>query len=254
MDIKRRYNFTGKALFFPKENILVIGDLHLGYEEALRQGGLEVPINQFKEAAEELGRTIQNIKARYGHIGELRIIFLGDVKHHFNFLATEKEEIKKLLSFLRKNGIDEDRVIFIRGNHEKNEKSGKYLDFYIEKDIAFIHGHKDFLEIYDKTINLVVMGHIHPTLTLTDKMNIKQEKYKCFLIGRYKKKDFIILPSFFSAAEGVSLNDFDDKKGYDFSIIPNEELGNFEVFACQEIGSEKDALDFGKLKKFSRKE
>ncbi len=57
------------------------------------------------------------------------------------------------------------------------------------------------------------------------------------------------MPSFISATEGVSLNEFIDSKGYDMSIIPNKDLENFEVFACREGRGEKCALDFGKLRK-----
>jgi putative SbcD/Mre11-related phosphoesterase len=250
--IDKKIHFVGKAIFFQKEKILAIGDLHLGYESALRSGGLELPLKQFEEVKEELQKTLEYIRARYGKIE--KIIFLGDVKHHFNFLATEKEEIQKLISFLRKY-LDENKIIFIRGNHEKNEKSGKYCDYYIEKDIAFIHGDRDFLEIYDKCINIVVMGHIHPTITLSDKMNIKREKYKSFLIGRHKKKDFIILPSFIGITEGISANEFADEKGYDFSIIPLKELENFDVYVVQDpnISSESEALCFGKLKNLREK-
>ena len=245
-EANKKYVFVGKTLFFPKDKILVVGDLHLGYDEALRQGGLEIPIGQFKETEKELTNTLENIKAKFGKIEQ--IIFLGDIKHHFNYLASEREEIKKLLSFLKKRGFEENNIIFIRGNHEKNEKNEKFIDFYIVKDMAFTHGDKEFLEVYDKNINLVVMGHLHPTVTLEDRMKIKNEKYKCFLVGRYKKKDFVVLPSFLSTTEGVSLSEYFDEKGYDFSIIPNSELENFEVFVVQDIEDSGDALDFGKLK------
>ena len=241
--MNKKYVFIGKSLFFPKEKIVVIGDLHLGYESALRSRGLEVPIRQFEEVIEELEQTLDNIKARYGKIEE--IVFLGDIKHHFNYLATEKEEIKKLISFLRKKGLEENRIIFVRGNHEKNEKSGKYCDFYIVKDIAFIHGHKEYLEIYDKNINLIVMGHLHPTVTISDKMKIKNEKFKCFLVGKYKKKEIVVLPSFIAVTEGVSVSEFDQNER-DFSIIPQKELLDFEVYVCSNLGEE--ALNFGKLK------
>ncbi len=242
----QRYVFIGKTLFFPKEKVLVIGDLHLGYEEALRAGGLEVPIGQFEEMTSELEKTIDYIKAIYGKIEQ--IIFLGDIKHHFGYVASEKKEIGLLISFLRKKGIEENEVIFIRGNHERNDKNGKFLDYYIIKDIIFIHGDKEFIEIYDKTINLVVMAHLHPTVTLSDEMEIKREKYKCFLVGCFKKKDFIIVPSFLKITEGVSLSEFSDEiaKGYDLSIVPNFELQNFEVYVVSEGNLE--ALNFGKLK------
>lgn len=242
----KKYIMIGKSLFFPKEKIVVIGDLHLGYEKALRREGLEFPLKQFEEVIEELEKTLKHIKARYGKIEE--IIFLGDIKHHFSYQESEKQEINKLVGFLRKY-VKESKIIFIRGNHEKNDKNGKYVNFYIVKDIAFVHGHREFLEIYDKKVNLIVMGHLHPTITLSDKMEIKKEKYKCFLVGRYRKKDFIILPSFISITEGVSLSEFNDEKGYDFSIVPNKELENFEVYVVVQLGEE--ALNFGKLSNLS---
>jgi putative SbcD/Mre11-related phosphoesterase len=241
--INKKYIFIGKTLFFPKEKIVVIGDLHLGYEQALRQKGLNVPIRQFEEAKEELTKTLDFIKNKYGKIEE--IVFLGDIKHHFNYSENERQEIKLLLTFLKKY-VSENKIIFIRGNHEKNEKSGKYIDYYLVKDIAFVHGHREYPQMYDKTVNLVVMGHLHPTVTLADKMGIKKEKYKCFLGGRYKKKDFLVVPSFISITEGVSLTELDDSKGYDFCIIPQAELQDFEVYVCSETG--KGALGFGKLK------
>ncbi|MDP1728829.1 MAG: metallophosphoesterase, partial [archaeon] len=224
----KKYIFIGKTVFFPKEKILAIADLHLGYEEALRQGGLEVPLRQLEEVLDEIDKILEYIKVKYGKVKQ--VIFLGDVKHHFSYLASEKEEIKKLISFLRKKGIEEQNIIFIRGNHEKNEKNGKLVDFYIVKDICFIHGHREFLEIYDQTINLIVMGHIHPTVIISDEMKIKNEKYKCFLVGRYKKKEIVIAPSFHVITEGVCLTEFLDKKGYDYSIVPNKEIENFEVY------------------------
>jgi metallophosphoesterase superfamily enzyme len=92
------------------------------------------------------------------------------------------------------------------------------------------------------------MGHLHPSIVLKDEMAIKSEKYKCFLKGKHKKKEFIVLPSFLGMTEGLALNEFNDEKakGYDFSLIPQKELKNFEVFIVPELGDE--ALSFGKVK------
>ena len=124
----------------------------------------------------------------------------------------------------------------------------EFQDFYIEKDIIFIHGHKEFLEIYDKTLNLIVMAHLHPTITLQDKLKIKREKYKCFLQGKFKNKQVIILPSFLSITEGVSSDEFLEFE-IDFLIIPQTELFKFKVFASQPPG--ENALDFGILGKMN---
>lgn len=237
------YVFVGKCLFFPKERILVIGDLHLGYEESLKARGLEMPLGQFEEMKKELLNVFTFVKAKYGKIE--KIVVLGDVKHSFGFIYSEKKYMLELIRFLRKYVNNENRIIFIRGNHERNDKNEKFVDYFIEKDIAFIHGNRELLEIFDKSVNLVVMGHLHPTITLRDKMKIKNEKYKCFLTGEFRAKKFIVVPSFLNITEGVSSEEFSDD-GRDFSIIPQKELRDFEVFVCQDIGEE--ALDFGKLK------
>ncbi len=241
--MNKRYVFIGKTLFFLKEKILVLGDLHLGFEKMLRNQGLDFPVKQFEGIKEELEKTILHIKARYGKIEE--IVLLGDIKHHYSFEAEERKEVNMLISFLKRY-IPENKIIFIRGNHEKNDKNGKYTDYYIVKDIAFIHGHREFLEIYDKKINLIVMGHLHPSVTLRDEMKIRNEKYKCFLVGKHKKKEIIVVPSFLSFTEGVAANEIEEIMDNSFSIIPNKILSEFEVFIANSIGEE--ALNFGKLK------
>ena len=47
--MNKKYIFVGKTLFFPKEKILVIGDLHIGYEAMLRQSGILIEKNQVKD-------------------------------------------------------------------------------------------------------------------------------------------------------------------------------------------------------------
>ena len=243
MAIKKRYEFIGKTLFFPKEKILAFGDLHLGFEIYLRKSGLNLPLKQFNTVELEITKTIMHIRAKYGGIN--KIILLGDLKQNFGFHVDEKNELLKLLRHLMKF-VPEQNIIFIRGNHELNDKNQKYQDYYIEKDLAFVHGHKDFPEIYDKKINMIIMGHLHPGVTLRDEMKIRNEKYKCFLVGKYKKKEFVIVPSFLEFTEGIAANELDEMMDNHFSIVPNEQLSNFEVFVVQDLGT--NALDFGKLK------
>ena len=112
---KSRYVFIGKTLFFPNEKILAVGDLHLGYETALRSKGLEVPLRQFEEMKEELNKIIKYTKAKYGKIE--KIIFLGDIKHSFSYEWKEKNYFNEVLDFLKKN-FKENDIILIHGNHD----------------------------------------------------------------------------------------------------------------------------------------
>lgn len=232
------YKFIGKSLFFPEKGILVIGDLHIGYEQAMIEAGILTPKSQIKELIRELDELISKTSPE-------KIIFLGDIKHLFSFNREESFSFNEVLEFL-KDKFEDKNIIFIKGNHDTIDYSfqDKLKEYYIEDDIAFIHGHKNFLEIFDKKIKTIVMGHIHPSITLTDKETTKKERYKCFLTGKFNKKDVIILPSFLGIQTGSPVNEFDEAYEDDFSIIPKKDILNFRVHA---IGKDK-TYEFGKIK------
>ena len=152
-----------------------------------------------------------------------------------------------LLNFFEKYLKKED-IIIIKGNHETTNLIGdkKLVNYYIKNNIAFIHGDKEFKQIFDKKIKLIIMGHLHPAISLTDSQKIKHEKYKCFLEGRYKGKEVVILPSFIPNVEGSAVNEY---LGNSHCIIPAKTLMKFKVYA---IGKNK-IYDFGILKQLIKK-
>ncbi|MDO8622876.1 MAG: metallophosphoesterase [archaeon] len=262
--MKPNYTFIQKSLFFPEYGILAVGDLHLGYEHAMRQSGVLIPETQIKEVINDLKVIFHEIKTK--NLKLKKIVFIGDIKHSFNYEYQEKNYFRKIMDFLKQN-IKEKNIIFIKGNHDtidfsyvqnanfgapKNPTNktqgfsgGKMKKDYTCKDIAFIHGDKSFKEIFDKKIKTIVLGHIHPSVILRDKQNIKREKYKCFLVGKFKSKETIILPSFLNIIEGSPVNSYKDNYKDYFSIIPKITLENFKVFV---IGNDK-TYEFGKVKK-----
>jgi len=250
-----KYRLIGKTVFFPEQGILAVGDLHLGYEEMLKSQGVIIPFNQVQIVKKELVNIFKNIKENGEELK--KIILLGDIKHHFSFQKGEKFEVRKVMDFLKKY-LDEENIILIRGNHEKFElDKRKHHDYYIEKteygNIAFLHGHKSFPELYNKNIKYLVMGHLHPAVLLEDEQGIKKEKYKCHLIGKFKGKRTFILSSFFPFIEGSEIEDM-DYEGKTPPIIPFKKLREFNVHI---IGGSKehnteDIYSFGKFKDFKR--
>lgn len=240
MEMPQNYSFIKKCLWIPKQKILVVGDLHLGYSHFLNKSGILIPQNQKEEILKELKEIFEKIQSRRNKIK--RIIFLGDIKHSFGFESEEKFSFKELFDFLKKNFNEKD-IILIKGNHDTIDYTfkEKLKKFYIDGEFAFIHGDKFFQEILDKNVKTIIMGHIHPSIILSDKQNIKKEKYKCFLVGNYKNKEVIILPSFLSNTEGIEIQNIKDN----FSVIPKKELINFKVF----IVGENKVYGFGKLEK-----
>lgn len=225
-----RYEFIDKAVWIPEEKILVISDLHLGYEESLNIG---IPRSQYKE-------TLGSLDKIFKKIGRAReIVILGDLKHEFSQASSQEwGETLSLVDYLKERS---EKVILIRGNHDNylgiitRRKDVELVDYYIEKSFGFLHGDKQRAEILDKKVKIIFLGHLHPAISIRE--NAKHEIYKCFLRGKWKGKEIVILPSFFPLVEGQDVNM--ESTNLDF----NFKLDNFEVF----IPSDKEVLDFGKL-------
>jgi len=237
-----KHEFIRENLYFPVKGILVIGDLHLGYEQQLIQSGVLTPKKETQQVIDELRDIILELKEKQKKLQ--KIIFIGDIKHAFDFQYEEKFSFKEVLEFLSQY-FKSENIIFIRGNHDTIDFTyGDMKDFYIEDDIAFIHGHKDFPEIYKKEIKTIVMGHIHPSVVFHDKETIKKETFKCFLAGEYKKKKVIILPSFLGVSIGSPINEYADAYEDEFSIIPKKQLLKFRVYV---VGKDK-VYEFKKVR------
>ncbi len=234
----QNYLLINKSLFFPENGILVIGDLHLGYESMLLQSGIEIPFNQLKDTEKEMNLIIQEIKSQNLEIK--KIILLGDIKHYFKFDKSEKFEVRDFLKFLEQY-LPQNKIILIKGNHERFELDNReYKDFHIEGDIIFTHGDKLYPEILDKNIQTVIISHLHPAITLEE--GVKREKYKCYLIGKWKNKSLFILPSFIPMIAGTEINE-DYKNIKDFSIISQSDMKKLKVFV---IGDNGKVFEFGK--------
>lgn len=239
-----------KALLFPMEKVLVIADLHIGHEEAMNAAGIFMPRVQFEQEASDL----RNIFARTGKLKE--IIIDGDLKHEFGTISQQEwHDTLKILDILQENC---EKIILVRGNHDTilgpiaKRRGLETRDFYIREmhgtGVCFLHGDKNFLfgkkqnAFEEKKISMLVMGHRHPAVVLSDKY--KKERYKCFLIGKWKKKDIIILPSFFPLVEGSDIVNVEENNSL---FIPEKNLLEFNVFA---IGDK--VYEFGKVKKIGR--
>src|SRR3989338_3845794 len=70
--------FIGKSLLIEEEGarILVIGDLHLGYEEGTRRAGLELPLGIYKKTISEFDEIFDKLERENKRI-EI-VVLLGD--------------------------------------------------------------------------------------------------------------------------------------------------------------------------------
>ena len=238
-----KYEFIDKSLFFPEQGILAIGDLHIGYDYMIRQSGVLIPERQVKDIISDLKEIFRRIKTSNQKNKINKMVFLGDIKHSFYYEAEEKYEFLEVMKFLKQE-IDEKNIIFIKGNHDTMDFTyGKMVNYYIDGNIAFVHGHKSFPEVFDKKIKIIVSGHLHPSIVLAEKPGVKKESYKCFLEGNYKGKIFIVMPSFVDFYEGTPINHYSEDFIESFSIIPKKNILKFKIHV---IG-EKDVYDFGRV-------
>jgi len=237
-----KIKYVGKCLLLDseKEKILVVGDLHLGFEEMLNKSGVFVSRQMFDEMISDLNNV-------FGEVGRVdKVILLGDVKHDFGgILKQEWSDVTKLLDYLKDFS---DEIIVVKGNHDNilepilKKRGIKLRNYYIFKEFCFLHGDRDFSEIWGKKIKYLIIGHGHPAVKLKEKKGSKVEKYKCFLVGKFKGKEMVVVPSFIDYYAGS-----DPREG-EVMLAWDVNFGNFDVKIVPVGPGELEALDFGKLK------
>ena len=232
-----------EALFNKKEKILIISDLHLGYESALISQGILLPKNNFISIKAKL----QQIFLQTGKLNQ--VIINGDLKHEFKSISEQEwSEVKKILSLISENSNE---IILIKGNHDNilepiaNYVNLKIVDFYFnEKLHLFVcHGNKILKSPLLKKAKTILIGHEHPSISLTD--NIKKENFKAFLKGKFQDKWLIVQPSFFTLTLGSDL--LKEKTLSPFlkaNNSNNSNLNNFEAWLLEE----NKLFHFGKIK------
>jgi len=238
-----KYEFIYKALFFPEKEILAIGDLHIGYDYMLKQSGVLVPKRQVNDIIEDLTKIFKKIESKKNKVK--KIIFLGDIKHSFGYEFSERDELNEIMAFLKKKIPEEKNIIFIKGNHDTMDYTPKknMKKSHLESGIFFTHGHESSLDIFDDEVEIVVSGHLHPSVALAEEKGAKREVFKCFLEGKSGSKNFIVLPSFLSFVEGTLINEYREDYVESFSIIPKKDMMKFKVHIIGDDG----VLDFGKV-------
>ena len=233
MEISKGIKIVDTALWFSLEKVLVINDLHIGYEEALHRKGILVPRFQLEQIMNQLKIILQKTKAR-------KVIINGDLKHEFG--RALRQEWKEVLHFLDFTLANVPEMIIIKGNHDPvikpivDKKGIVVVSEYMVGDTLIVHGD----ELVKTNAKRIVIGHEHPAITIRE--GSKWEKYKCFLKGKWrdneKDRELIAVPSFNPLLEGT-----DVLKEQLLSPFL-EDFKNFEAY----VVGEKGAFGFGKIK------
>ncbi|MFX1510034.1 MAG: metallophosphoesterase [Promethearchaeota archaeon] len=170
MHLKLIQNSPALLLEEGTRRVLIVGDLHIGYERTL-----------FKQEyySSNIGtRIIKEFEQLVADIEPSEVIILGDLKHSIrNFSTQEFQQIAQLLAHLQQQAA----VTIIRGNHDADldlvipdntqliSAAGFSLKFK-SRQIYLLHGHAiPSAEIL--SCDSLIMGHIHPAISISQMKN-----------------------------------------------------------------------------------
>ena len=155
------------------ERVLIVGDLHIGWEVTLARQGIHVP--------SQTSKMLLRLKALIEKNHPTRLIMLGDIKH--SVTGAELEEWRDVPEFFEKLLKLVPTIQVIVGNHDGNlepltpskiellPSSGIVL----WKKYGLLHGHAwPTPEILG--CNTLILGHLHPAVTLRDAMGYRVSK------------------------------------------------------------------------------
>ncbi|MEM7513767.1 MAG: ligase-associated DNA damage response endonuclease PdeM [Bacteroidota bacterium] len=172
-----------KALYWPKEEALLIADLHLGKSGHFQSHGIPVPGDVLFKDLTNLGTLVSQLQPK-------RLFILGDLFHsqYNDEWATCESFFKDLIS-LPSEPLE---ITLILGNHDILHRT-HYLNagFSIEKQLSLggihlIHDPEENAEM-----GAYIHGHIHPGVRLVGKGRQKLS-LPCFWVG----KERLVLPAF----------------------------------------------------------
>jgi hypothetical protein len=223
------------------EDTLIIGDLHLGYEEALNAEGIMVPRFQYQKILSRLEAIIEKTNCS-------RVIINGDLKHEFGRITRQEwKEISNFIGFLKDNFQE---VVLIKGNHDNFTRfiaERTDLEVYDRFSIGkylILHGDKVPDDLEDIGEETLIIGHEHPCVGL--KSGERIEKIKCFLKGSFKGKNLVVMPSFNFVTEGSDI--LHEKALSPFLREKTVDVNDFEVFGVENF----EVLYFGKVRDIIR--
>lgn len=168
-----------RAIYWQKQEMLIISDLHIGKSAHFRKNGIQVPAT--------VGLTdLQRLSALMREFDPKVLLVTGDMFHNnINSDANAFQEWRKTYPMLK--------VILVKGNHDDLKKED-YEALGIEvharelciTPFRFIH---DKPKVNDAFYN--ISGHIHPGVAIYGKAR-QRLRFPCFYFGR----NCAVMPAF----------------------------------------------------------
>lgn len=218
-----------RCLILEKEHVLVIGDLHLGYEKALEDEGVYIPRMNTDSIRDSLNRIISKYEPE-------TIVLLGDIKHDFKRAKYEgKEEVRSILDLI----LGAAEVVVIRGNHD-NYIQNIISDYgLMAVDYADIGGYRLEHGHVDSGVRPVIIGHEHPSVRIAGALSGGM-KVQCFMYAR--KEGVIVIPPFSFLSSGNDLSGA-YPESFMSDACRNADVAEAELYGISELG----IIPLGKL-------
>ena len=240
MEIFRGVEIVGRALYVESLNSLVIGDVHIGYEEALNKRGVLIPRHHFKDVMTEMREVFQQLPRLLRCRKLESIVINGDLKHEFGGIS--EQEWREILKFFDLLSSYCGSLVLIKGNHDPAvgpvaRKMGvRLVDGYSKEGVFICHGHEIPKSRDYENSKLVIIGNEHPAVTIKD--GVRAEKFKCFLKGAFEGKAMVVMPSLNPVTVGT-----DVLKEKFISPFMKTDISDFEVFVVAD-----ESYYFGKVR------
>ena len=155
------------------DRILIVADLHIGWEVSLSDRGIHIP-SQTSRMLEKLAHLIKSEKPT-------SLVLLGDVKHAVS--RVELEEWRDVPDFFDSLLALIERVEVVPGNHDGNLEplTPSAVKIHDSSGLALwgtyglFHGHA-WPSIEVLSCKYLIMGHTHPVILLRDVLGFRAVK------------------------------------------------------------------------------
>ena len=177
------------AAWLPDDGVLIVADVHVGYElAARRRGGYLPPVQRGAEAG-------ARVVAMAREVGAARVVIAGDLRHSTRDVdEPERAELRAFAKAVEESthGLALDVV---PGNHDRG---GSMVGREVHAPLALSAADVTHEPPRTAPVRWTVCGHLHPRVTLRDETGASA-RYPCALVGERT----LVLPAFSDWAGGT---------------------------------------------------
>jgi putative SbcD/Mre11-related phosphoesterase len=234
-----KVEYFGGAAYFPDSGACAVADIHIGIEAALQAEGFAMPLDEEKELLNKFRGIVQRFNPKV-------MVLDGDVLHEFSVIRRNARKSFDRIMLALLASVDE--VVALTGSHDRMLESAlqgiegiRCEPYYFNGGVLFTHGDLVPERASEKDVEVIVIGHDHPSL------DVEMKKEPCFLYGKkvWRGKDVLVLPAFNPLCAGTAINRMDS---WDFlsPFIRESDIGAYRPV----IVVEGETLEFPPLREF----